>query len=342
MAHELDFSTGRAAIALRGGSVTAWHGFGEAIEDGDTLDVIQRKAGLNWTVSKAALEYTAPDGTRRTWSDTFATVRSDTGEALGKVSGNRFHIVQPAECLQFFRDFLGANKMAMETAGALKGGRIVWALASLGPDFRHVGPGDDVTQGYLRMQTAFDGSRVTSAVGTTIRQVCANTEAMIESSTAGAQYKIPHTSRFNASELHGAIGMLGDQWRMTCDAWNALQARKVSDSEAREFFLQLLDVDPADVNRTDAQGRPVLSGKLVGALQALAGAYARGPGAGRPGALGTAYGLLSAVSYYTDHLANVRDTALDGASVARLASAWNGNGAALKVKARDMAMAMAA
>ena len=342
MAHELDFSTGRAAIALRGGADTAWHGFGETIEAGDTLETIQRKAGLNWTVSKAPLEYTAPDGTRRIWQDNYATVRSDTGEALGKVSGSRFHIVQPAETLEFFRGFLSENGLSIETAGALKGGRIVWALANLGPDFRHMVNGGDTTQGYLRMQTAFDGSRVTSAVGTTVRQVCANTEAMIENATAASQYKVAHSTAYRARDLQGAIGLLGAQWAMTCEAWNTLQARRITDIEARAFFLQLLEVDPADVGRINADGSPLLSGKVTSALQRLALAYQQGPGAKGSGVAGTAYGLLNAVTYYVDHLANTRDTALDGPDVARLASAWVGAGAGLKGRARASLMAMAA
>ena len=49
MAHELDFTTGKAGIALRGGSATAWHGLGQEILDTDSLDEIRVKAGLDLT-----------------------------------------------------------------------------------------------------------------------------------------------------------------------------------------------------------------------------------------------------------------------------------------------------
>ncbi len=335
MAHELDFSTGRAAIALRGGASSAWHGFGETIEPGDDLDTIVRKAGLEWNVVKEALYYDH-GGKRREWPGTFATVRTDTGEALGKVSGSRFHIVQPREVVDFYRDFLGDNGLSIETAGALKGGKIVWALANLGPDFAHIMPGGDKVQTYARMQTGMDGGRVTSLVGTTVRQVCANTEALIEARTANTQYRVPHTTRFDDEakrELAGAFGLLGEQFKTTAEYWNALTAKRVTDEEARDFFLTLLEVDPADVYREE-NGKPVLSGKMRGALQALAAGFKRAPGAALVSANGTAYGLLNAVTYYADHAATVRDTALDGESMARIASSWYGTGAALKERAR--------
>jgi phage/plasmid-like protein (TIGR03299 family) len=341
MSHELDFSTGRAAIALRGGSASAWHGFGETIEPTDDLDTIVRKAGLEWGVVKAVLSYdwTGSEGVvkRMDWSGVNATVRTDTGEALGKVSTGRYHIVQPREVVDFYRAFLSDNGLSIETAGALKGGKIVWALANLGPDFAHIMDGQDKTQGYVRLQTSFDGSRVTSLTPTTIRQVCANTEAMIEGTSDGKQFRVAHTSAFDdaaKSDLASAFGLMGEQFKVTVDYWNTLAAKRVTDQEARDFFLELLEIDPADVEGLDSNGKPRMSGKMRGALQALAAGFKRGPGAGLVSANGTAYGLLNAVTYYTDHAATVRDTALDGESMARIASSWYGTGAGLKERAR--------
>jgi len=343
MAHELDFSTGRAAIALRGGAASAWHGFGEAIEDGDTLADITRKAGLDWSAHKAPVTYRTADGVERGFRGVSVVYRDDTGEALGTASDARYTIHQPREIVEFFRDFLRAEGLSIETAGALRGGRVVWVLANLGPDFRHLGPGGDDTQGYVRLQTSFDGSRASSLVGTSIRQVCANTETMIERATGARQYRQSHASgALDARGLAAAFGLLGDQWRITCDAWTAMQARRVSDEEAREFFCRVAGIDPADIGRRDAvTGEPVVSAKALNGLQALADAYRNGPGAQLPGARATAYGLLNAVTYYADHAATVRDTYGDGKHVARLASAWEGTGAAMKERAREFAAELA-
>lgn len=342
MAHELDFTTGRAAIALRGGGASAWHGYGEAIEDTDTLDDIARKAGLGWSAHKAPVIYRTADGMERGFRGVSVIYRDDTGDALGTASDARYTIHQPREILDFFREFLRAEGLSIETAGALRGGRVVWVLANLGPDFRHLGPGGDDTQGYVRLQTSFDTSRCSSLVGTAIRQVCANTEAMIESATRASQYRQSHASgALDSRGLAAAFGLLGDQWRVTCDAWNAMQARRVTDEEARLFFCRVAGIDPADVGRKDANGEPVISTKALNGLQALADAYRTGPGAQMPGARATAYGLLNAVTYYADHAATVRDTYGDGKAAARLASAWEGTGAAMKERAREFAAELA-
>jgi hypothetical protein len=143
-------------------------------------------------------------------------------------------------------------------------------------------------------------------------------------------------------DLQEAFGLMGEQARITCEAWNALQARKVSDEEARAYFLDLLNVAPDDVDRLDVSGKPVVSTKLRNQLQLLASTYKRGPGSQYASADGTAYGLLQAVTRVVDHESTVRDTYADGATIARLSSAWLGTGAALKERARTKALELLA
>lgn len=343
MAHELDFSTGRAAIALRGGAASAWHRFGETIEPGDDVDTIVRKAGLLYTVEKGAAFYRNGDGAMVAVPGTEFTYRSDTGAALGAVSDARYSLDgrQPRDVVAFFRDFLRSNGLAIETAGALRGGRSVWCLAKLGPDYAYLAPGGDRTDGYVRLSTGFDGNRATVLDATTVRVVCANTERMADAETKGKGYRVSHASAFDARALQAAFGLLGERWRITCDVWNALQQRRVSDEEAREFFCRVSGVDPAEVGKLDKDGKPVLPTRTLNGLQQLADAYRNGPGAQLASARGTAYGLLNAVTYVADHLATVRDTYGDGAKLARLASASEGTGAAMKDRARRFAAELA-
>lgn len=343
MAHELDFSTGRAAIALSGGAASAWHKLGETIEPGDDVDTIVRKAGLDWQVLKGPAAYRRDDGGFHLVPGTMFTYRSDTGAALGAVSENRFSVDnrQPRDIVAFFRDFLRDNGLSIETAGALRGGRSVWCLAKLGADYSYLAPGGDRTDAYVRLSGGYDGGSADTLDATTVRVVCANTERMANAETAGRQYKVSHSSVFDARALQAAFGLLGERWRITCDVWNALQQRRVTDEEAREFFCRVSGVDPADVGKVGKDGRPVLATRTVNGLQALADAYRRGPGAQLPGARQTAYGLLNAVTYYADHQATVRDTYGDGAQLARLASVTEGTGAQLKDRARKFAAELA-
>src|ERR1700733_4483617 len=125
MGHDIDHSTGAAAIAYVG--QTPWHGLGEKLEEGQSIEAWLKAARLEWDLQRLPVQYLV-NGCLRTMDDRFALVRSDTSEALSIVSGD-YRIVQPKEVLEFYRDLVGPYGYTLETAGALNGGRKVWALA---------------------------------------------------------------------------------------------------------------------------------------------------------------------------------------------------------------------
>jgi hypothetical protein len=57
-----------------------------------------------------------------------AVVRADSHEVLGVV-GSGFTPLQNAQALAWFDPWLASGLVTLETAGSLRGGRIVWALA---------------------------------------------------------------------------------------------------------------------------------------------------------------------------------------------------------------------
>lgn len=331
MAHELDTNAaGEASIALRGGAQSAWHGLGQTIEPGDSIQTIQRKAGLNWEAKVATVKFDDDTGTEQTFDGRKVIFRSDTKAGLGVASDHRYNVVQPREIMEFFREFLTDNKLSIETAGAVRGGRIIWCLAKLGPDFDFLMPGKDAIAGYVRLQTSFDTTRATDLVATSVRQVCANTMRLVDADADRCGYKVNHSARFDATALQRAFGLLGEQHRITAEVWNALVKRKVTQEEATEFFCELLRIEADDVGKLDKGGKKLISTRTENQLKALAAAYANGPGANLRSAKGTAFGLLQAVTYYVDHESSVQDNYEDGGKVARLNSAWFGNGEKLK------------
>ena len=333
MAHELDNSTGIYAFAAVGGAASAWHGLGQSIEAGDSIDVITAKAGLNWSANRAPVIYNTTDGRTMSFDNQSVLYRSDTGAALGVVSENRYNVHQPREIMGFFSDFLSDNGLSIETAGAVRGGRIVWCMAKLGPDYGFLMPGNDKVDSYIRLQTSFDGSRATDLVATTVRQVCANTMRMADADANARGYKNKHSTEFDRSGLARAFGLVGEQHRMTSEQWHAMARIKVADKAALDFFAELLDIEVSEIGKVDGQGRKLVSTKSENNLRALVTAYRKAPGAQLASADGTAYGLLNAVTYYVDHSATVRDTEGDGARGARFASTQLGAGDALKQRA---------
>src|SRR5471032_1733679 len=109
--------------------------------------------------------------------------RSDTNAPLSVVS-HRYHVVQPSEILEFYRDLTEVSGYELETAGVLKGGRKIWALARTGQSSTI--KGNDAMNAYVLLATACDGSLATTAQFTSIRVVCNNTLAVALDAGNGA------------------------------------------------------------------------------------------------------------------------------------------------------------
>ena len=344
MTADIDMSNGRANFAFFGEREGIWHRLGQQVDPDRVHDIEywMELSGAKFEVHKAPINYTAKllDGTEQTmaFDNKVVTYRNDTGAALGAVSDNKYNIVQPAECYEFFEGFLSDNDLTLSTAGFLKGGRIVFVLANLGENYRFMLNGtNDVVQGYLRIQTSFDGSRSTTGVLTFIRQVCSNTEAAVESATKGQQYRTTHSQHFDAEALQAAVGLMGEQARVTVDVWESLANVQVTDAHARAYICEVLDIKVDDLNTYDDKGKCLVSKKLKNQVLAIGGLYKTGPGSDLPTAKGTAYGLLQAVTAYVDHQKGTRDIYGDGKATARMNSAWFGQGATMKLRAREMA-----
>ncbi len=109
------------------------------------------------------------------YEDQRVLYRSDTHAPLSVVS-QRYQEVQPMEILNFYKDLTEQSGFELETAGVLKGGRKFWALATTGQSTAL--KGKDVSNGYILLATACDGTLATTAQFTSVRVVCNNTLAI--------------------------------------------------------------------------------------------------------------------------------------------------------------------
>jgi phage/plasmid-like protein (TIGR03299 family) len=331
-----------AALAVAGGAKTTWHKYGQEILATDSIAEIAKKAGLDYKVVQRPVSFTGLDGKTYKVEGSVANVRTDTNDCLGVV-GEDYKVVQPIECVEFFREFMRKNKMTMETAGALHGGRIVWAMAKLGKDFDFLLPGGDKVIGYGRLQTAFGTgkyARATAFVATSTRQVCENTEELVTTDEQRNGYRVSHSQVFDAKALQQAVGLLGQQHKVTAQFWNALCARKVTVAERDKFFCDLFGIDVKERDAVDSTGKQIVSTRTRNMLAQLASAYDNGPGSDLKSAKGTAYGLLQAVTYWVDHQATSIDKG-DGKDKARQASSWFGLGSRTRKDAEFLAAELA-
>jgi hypothetical protein len=104
MGHDIDCSTGKPAIAYVG--ETPWHGLGERLPERQPIEVWIKAARLDWELKRLPVQFFI-DSKLRVMDDRFVLARSDTGVALSVVSGD-YHIVQPKEVLEFYRDLVAS------------------------------------------------------------------------------------------------------------------------------------------------------------------------------------------------------------------------------------------
>jgi phage/plasmid-like protein (TIGR03299 family) len=152
MAHEIEQSTGKPAIAYVGEE--PWHGLGEKLPAGASMDTWLRAARLEWELKRLPVRYLV-DGRIRTTDERFVLVRGDTHAALSVVSDD-YQIVQPREVLEFYRELMELYGYTLETAGALDGGRKVWALARTGTTGAADKGGKDELAAYVLLATSCD------------------------------------------------------------------------------------------------------------------------------------------------------------------------------------------
>jgi phage/plasmid-like protein (TIGR03299 family) len=312
------------SMAYRGAE--PWHGLGNRISTKQPIEVWAQQSGITFEIRETPVRFMTDNagslGAIMSFPEQKVLFRSDTNEPLSVVS-QRYQVVQPREILEFYRDLTEVSGFELETAGVLKGGRKIWALAKTGQSSTL--KGNDTVNGYLLLATACDGTLATTAQFCSIRVVCNNTLAVALSNGTGA-VKVPHSTSFDPQAVKKQLGVSVSSWDSFMYRMKTLSERRVKSHEAMNYFLRVF-TDQA----TTATG---LSNER--AMKKVLALYeGDGKGAELASSKGTAFGLLNAVTQYVDHERRARSTDH------RLESAWFGQGASIKQKALDQALLMA-
>jgi len=309
---------------------TPWHGLGNPLESGQPLEVWAEQAGMNWEILESPVHYSAGEAGGLSQILTFpehkVLFRSDSREPLSVV-GQRYKVVQPREILEFYRDLTEKSGFELETAGVLKGGRKLWALAKTGQ--QGTLSGGDRTEGYVLLATACDGSLATTAQFTSVRVVCNNTLA-VSLDNAQQAVKVRHSTTFDAEAVKKQLGISVSAWDEFMYRLKALSERRVTDKEAERFFRDVF----SERAPADAPEAMKTNEKAMARAQSLFDGDGRG--SELAASRNTAYGLVNAVTEFVDHERRARSADY------RLDSAWFGKGATLKQKALEQATALVA
>lgn len=315
-----------------------WHGLGNKLSPNQPIEVWAKQAGMDWTIESSDVSYYANHAAGgkliMPFPDNKVLYRSDTLEPLSVVS-QRYQEVQPREILEFYRDLTEQADFELETAGVLKGGRKFWALAKTGQSTAL--KGKDVSNGYILLATACDGTLATTAQFTSIRVVCNNTLAISLADKSGGVVKVPHSTVFDADKVKNQLGISINQWNEHMYQMKQLTERRITQAQATNYLNRLFnDVDDTLImfptnNKTQ---KAVPNAKAMNQIMTMFNGQGRG--ADLDSARDTAYGLLCAVTEFVDHERRAMSTDH------RLDSAWFGTGANLKQKGLEEAMRLIA
>lgn len=338
---------------------TPWHGLGNQLSPHQPIEVWAQQAGMYWRIESSDVSYMAQNERGQSiimpYEEQRVLYRSDTHAPLSVVS-QRYQEVQPKQILEFYRDLTEQSGFELETAGVLKGGKKFWALAKTGQTSAL--KGKDVSNGYILLATACDGTLATTAQFTSIRVVCNNTLAIAlkgQNSSAGV-VKVPHSTKFDAEKIKQQLGISVRAWEDHMYEMKQLSQRKVTQTEAAAYFdavfnntslsmpeqedgiiqfyrnvaMQAQSNNPA----TKADNKTEPNGRAMSKVMTMFNGQGRG--AELSSAKDTAYGLLCSITEFADH--ERRAMSQDH----RLDSAWFGAGAGLKQRGLEQALAMIA
>jgi phage/plasmid-like protein (TIGR03299 family) len=322
MAHliETNTITGKSEIAYV--AQKPWHGLGQQLTPDAPIDVWRKEAGLDWEAQVSPVMFW-PEGIAapQVVENKNVIFRNDTKTPLGVVS-DRYKIHQPADVLDFFNTLVQSAGFSLEVAGAIRGGKRIWALANVNKE--SVVLHDDAVKGYLLLSTSFDGSAATIGQFTSIRVVCNNTLSAADSEESSSRVMLTHGTDFDSSLMRERLGIIVGGFDGMMDKYRSFARQDVSSAYAKEFFNKLFPAtfDPETQKLKESRGFKRVTDLFDGA----------GMGSNFPGVYGTRWGLLNAVTQYIDH---ERGHNVDS----RMNNAWFGNGNRLKTEAESLLLA---
>ncbi|GFZ87168.1 DUF932 domain-containing protein [Dyella caseinilytica] len=312
-----------------------WHGLGHRLAPNQPLDIWAKQAGMDWSIETADVQFVDGQpsaGSRHVFPGQKVLYRSDTKTPLSVVS-SRYKVVQPAEILEFYRDLTDVGGYELETAGVLKDGKKLWALARTNQTMTL--KGNDTVNGYLLLATACDGTLATTAQFTSIRVVCNNTLSIALGEGLGA-IKVSHRSDFDAQAVKQQMGIATAPWQDFSDYVKELANCRIAEKTVNSFLakvfvlpekiLSYLATDPSLGNAA----APTTNERAINRTKELY--LGQGVGSDLPTSKGTAWGLLNSVTEYVDHHRRSRS------NDHRQDAAWFGHGAMLKQRAWDEAL----
>ena len=313
MAHEVE------TMAYAGAK--PWHGLGVPVSNDLTPQQMQTKAGLDWEVFKEPI-YIRPETDRMAVPGKKALTRSSDGKFFDVV-GDDWNPIQNSEAFAFFNEYVAAGDMEMETAGSLKGGRNVFALAKVKESFSILG--NDQVDSYLLFSNPHEYGKAIDIRFTPIRVVCNNTLTFSLQSSSKNFVKLNHRTVFDPDLVKEQMGLASEKFAMYKDMAEFLSTKKFSVDTLIQYYNEVFPHTYANSRSKTVEKADDLTKNGKKALEVLHT---------QPGAEygeGTWWQALNSVTYLTDHVMGKN-------AESRVQSAWFGQNQSRKLKAVNKAV----
>ena len=268
-----------------------WHGLGVPVSNDLTPAQMMQKAGLDWNVREVEsfIEY---DGKKMS-TGLKSLVRETDGKILTNV-GENWNPCQNSDAFEFFSEYVMAGDMEMHTAGSLKEGRMVWALAKVKDSFE-LFKGDQVDS-YLLFSNPHQYGKSIDVRFTPIRVVCNNTLTLSLDQGVEKSVKVGHKSEFDPSTVKEALGIATQKMNTYKEMAQFLGSKRYTQDNIIEFFN---DVFPRTADKR-VQGKSLSRDTLSRNAALCYEALDTQPGAQY--AEGSWWQAFNAVTYVTDHV----------------------------------------
>jgi phage/plasmid-like protein (TIGR03299 family) len=243
MAHDLESQNGKTSFASF--REPAWHGLGTVFTNEVNTSEMLSLANLNgWNVRLEDLEVPNHLTSDKDYQYVLRTNPTDNTQTdiLGVV-GQRYVPLQNEDLFAFGDNILDGGGR-WETAGSIKGGRVVFGSLALEREVVLDPTGvNDVVKTYLLINTSHDGSIAIQASITPVRVVCANTLnlALGAKKKGGVKqsFKIRHTQTAEGkiAIARQALGMADFYMDEFSKLANALYEKSVNAKEFNDIIL---------------------------------------------------------------------------------------------------------
>lgn len=317
MAHELEIVNGVAQMAYAGDE--PWHGLGTKVSNDLTPAQMMEKAGVNWRVQEVEsfIEFNG----EKIKTGQKSLVRETDGKILTNV-GENWNPVQNEQAFEFFNEYVLAGDMEMHTAGSLKGGQVVWALAKVKESFDIFG-GDQVDS-YMLFSNPHQYGKAIDVRFTPIRVVCNNTLTFAINSQADRAVKVGHRSAFDAESVKATLGIAHEKFAKYKEMAQFLGTKRFSVDSLLQYYNEVFPLTSGQDKQKEVTKDSIsrMARQCYDVLESQPGAEF---------AEGTWWQAFNSVTYMTDHL---QGRNADN----RLYNQWFGTNQLRKIKAAEKAV----